>query len=235
MVEEMTISDSNPPLLIRSLVSGYGRLGLFTDMRRVLRKMEDVGYCLDTICSNIVLSSFGAHSELSEMASWLRKMKDSNISFSIRTYNSIMNSCPPITSLVKDLKFVPLSIEDLKERLQKDETLLVEQLIGSSVLMGALKWCPSEGKLDLHGMHLATAYLIMLQWVQVLRSRFSAGSWVIPTELRLICGSGKHSSVRGESPVKALIKQMMVRMRSRMKIDRTNVGCFVGRGRAVRD
>nr|DAD22215.1 TPA_asm: hypothetical protein HUJ06_023678 [Nelumbo nucifera] len=180
----------------------------------------------------MVLSSFGAHSELSEMASWLQKMKDFNIPFSIRTYNS---SCPTITSLLKDLKSVPLSIEDLKERLQKDEILSVEQLIGYSVLVDPLKWCPSEGKLDLHGMHLATAYLIMLQWVQVLRSRFSAGSWVIPTEFRVICGSEKHSSVRGESPVKALVKQMMVQMRSPVKIDPTNVGCFVGRGKAVRD
>nr|DAD31786.1 TPA_asm: hypothetical protein HUJ06_010637 [Nelumbo nucifera] len=103
------------------------------------------------------------------MASWLQKMKDSNISFSIRTYNS---SCPTITSLLKDLKSVPLSIEDLKGRLLKDVTLSVEQLIGYS-------------------------------WIQVLRSRFSAGSWVIPMEFRVICGSEKHSNVRGidsESP-----------------------------------
>ncbi|XP_010271094.1 PREDICTED: pentatricopeptide repeat-containing protein At2g17033-like [Nelumbo nucifera] len=180
----------------------------------------------------MVLSSFGAHSKLSEMASWLQKMKDSNISFSIRTYNS---SCPTITSLLKDLKSVPLSMEDLKGRLQKDETLSVEQVIGYSVLVDALKWCPSEGKLDLHGMHLATAYLIMLKWVQVLRSRFRAGSWVTPTKFRVICGSEKHSSVKGESPGKALVKQMMVQMRSPMKIDPTNVGCFVGKGKAVRD
>nr|DAD38443.1 TPA_asm: hypothetical protein HUJ06_009084 [Nelumbo nucifera] len=135
------------------------------------------------------------------MASWLQKMKDSNISFSIRTYNS---SCPTITSLLKDLKSVPLSMEDLKGRLQKDETLSVEQVIGYS-------------------------------WVQVLRSRFRAGSWVTPTKFRVICGSEKHSSVKGESPGKALVKQMMVQMRSPMKIDPTNVGCFVGKGKAVRD
>ncbi|KAF8410352.1 hypothetical protein HHK36_002880 [Tetracentron sinense] len=236
MLEEMRTLGFKPSAYeFRSLVHGYGRSGSFMEMRRVLRQMEDTGHALDTICSNMVLSSYGTHGELSEMTSWLRKMKDSDIPISIRTYNSVLNSCPTIMLLLQVPNFLPLSIEELIEKLQNDEALLVKELIKSSVLIETLEWGSSEAKLDLHGMHLGSAYLIMLQWVKELRWRFLAGNSVIPAEITVVCGLGKHSSVRGESPVKALVKEMMVQMRSPMKIDRRNVACFVARGKAVKD
>ncbi|KAJ4976046.1 hypothetical protein NE237_001152 [Protea cynaroides] len=80
------------------IVNGYGRTGSWMEMQRVIGLMEDAGYVCDTMCSNIVLSSYDAHSELSEMVSWLRKTKDSDIQFSVRTYNCVLNSCPKIMS-----------------------------------------------------------------------------------------------------------------------------------------
>ncbi|OVA15989.1 Smr protein/MutS2 C-terminal [Macleaya cordata] len=239
MMEQMRAEGFNPSdFEFRSVVLGYGRLGLFSEMRRVLYRMESSGYNLDTISSNIVLSSYGAHGELSQMVSWIQKMKDSNVPFSIRTYNSVLNSCPTIMSLLQEPKFIPLSIEELIEKLQRDEALLVKELIigGSSVLVENLKWGSSEARLDLHGMHLGTAYVLMLQWMEELKTRFEAGNTVIPAEIKVVCGLGKHSNVMGKSPVKALVSEMMVRLRSPMRIGRKNdIGCFVGRGKAVRD
>ncbi|KAF9621746.1 hypothetical protein IFM89_027600 [Coptis chinensis] len=219
----------------RSIVLAYGRLGLFDEMRRILDEMEISGYTLDTICFNMVLSSYGTHKEVSEMVLWIQKMKNSNTPFSIRTYNTVLNSCPTVMSLLQDPKTIPLSILELMEELQKDEIVLIQELKDSSVLVDLLEWSSMEGKLDLHGMHLGCVYVIMLQWIEELRSRFSDENSVIPAEIVVVCGLGKHSSVRGESPVKALVLEMMVRLSSPMRIDRKNIGCFVAKGKNVRN
>ncbi|KAI3922569.1 hypothetical protein MKX01_006258 [Papaver californicum] len=198
MMEKMRLEGFKPSdFEFRSVVLAYGRLGSLNEMRRVLDKMENSGYTLDTISSNIVLSSYGANRELSEMVLWIKKMKRSNVSFSVRTYNSVLNSL---------------------------EGVLVQELIdGSSVLLENLKWDSLEGKLDLHGMHMGTAYVVMLEWMDELKSRFRGGdSVVIPVEIRIVCGLGNH--------------KMMVRLKSPMRIGRKNVvGSFVGKGKAVRD
>ncbi|KAJ4975988.1 hypothetical protein NE237_001094 [Protea cynaroides] len=100
LMEEMSVSAGikPSPYEFRCIVNGYGRTGSWMEMQRVIGLIEDAGYVCDTICSNIVLSSYGAHSELSEMVSWLRKTKDSDIQFSVRTYNCVLNSCPKIMS-----------------------------------------------------------------------------------------------------------------------------------------
>lgn len=219
----------------RSLVYSYGKLGLFEEMKRNVVLMESEGFELDTICSNMVLSALGAHSELLEMVSWLQRMKDLSIPFSIRTYNSVLNSCPTIISMLQDKKTVPLSIEELTKNLSNNEALLVQKLIDSSVLAEAMVWTPLVLKLDLHGMHLGCAYLIMLQWFDEMRSRFLARDQVVPAEVTVVCGSGKHSNVRGESPVKGLVKEMIVRMRSPLRIDRKNIGCLVAKGKVLKD
>ncbi|KAI3875802.1 hypothetical protein MKX03_023725 [Papaver bracteatum] len=240
IMEKMRLEGFKPSdFEFRSVVLAYGRLGLLNDMRRVLDQMEKSGYTLDTISSNIVLSSYGANKELSEMVAWIKKMKSSNVPFSVRTYNSVLNSCPTIMAMLKEPEFLPLSIEDLIDNVKKVEGMLVQELIdGSSVLLENLKWDSLEGKLDLHGMHLGTAYVILLEWMDVLKSRFRGGgdSVVIPAEIRVVCGLGKHSSVIGKSPIKALVSEMMVRLKSPMRIGRKNdVGSFVGKGKAVRD
>jgi DNA-nicking Smr family endonuclease len=112
--------------------------------------------------------------------------------------------------------------------------MLVKELIESSVLKEATKWDTSEGKLDLHGMHLGSAYVIMLQWMEETRNRLSDGEHVIPAEITVVCGSGNHSTVRGESPVKSMITQIMAQTRSPMRIDRKNIGCFVAKGNVVK-
>ncbi|KAK3006541.1 hypothetical protein RJ639_017696, partial [Escallonia herrerae] len=232
MMEEMKGLGVKPSAFeFRSLIYAYGRLGLFADMRRSVMLMEVGGFELDTVCSNMVLSSLGVHNELLEMVSWLGRMKDLGVPFSIRTYNSVLNSCSTIMSAVQDPKSLPLSIEELMEILDRDEALVLQKLIGSSVLIEVMEWKTSELKLDLHGMHLGSAYLIMLQWFDELRSRFLAGDEVVPTEIRVVCGVGKHSIVRGDSPVKGLVKEMMVRMKNPMRIDRKNIGCFIAKGR----
>ncbi|MCL7028254.1 hypothetical protein MKW94_025836 [Papaver nudicaule] len=239
MMEKMRIEGFKPSdFEFRSVVLAYGRIGLLNEMRRVIEEMENSGYTLDTISSNIVLSSYGANRELSEMVLWIKKMKSSNIRFSVRTYNSVLNSCPTIMAMLKEPEFLPLSIEELIDNVKKVEGLLVQELIdGSSVLLENMKWDSIEGKLDLHGMHLGTAYVIMLEWMEELKSRFRGGdSVVVPAEITVVCGLGKHSSVIGKSPIKALVSEMMVRLKSPMRIGRKNdVGSFVAKGKAVRD
>lgn len=219
----------------RCVIYAYGRLGLLNDMKRCLNLMEVEGFGLDTVCSNMILTSFGAHGELSEMVLWLQRIRNSGVGLSIRTYNSALKSCPTIMSLLQDLKNVPITIQELVDDLNGDEWLLVQELIGSTVLEDAMVWNSLEGKLDLHGMHLGSAYLIILQWREELRSRFKEGNCIVPAEITVVCGMGKHSAVRGESPMKQLVKQMMIQMKCPMRIDRNNVGCFVAKGRVLKD
>ncbi|CAH2051506.1 unnamed protein product [Thlaspi arvense] len=236
VIEEMRIEKVKPGLFeYKSVLYGYGRLGLFDDMNRVVQIMETQGHKIDTVCSNMVLSSYGAHEALPQMGSWLQKLKDYNVPLSTRTYNSVLNSCPTITSLLKDLDSCPLSLSELLTFLNEDEVVLVRVLTQSSVLDEAIEWNSLEGKLDLHGMHLSSSYLIMLQWMNEMRLRFSEGECVVPAEIVVVSGSGKHSNVRGESPVKALVKKIMVRTRSPMRIDRKNVGSFIAKGKTVKE
>ncbi|KAK7838616.1 pentatricopeptide repeat-containing protein At2g17033 [Quercus suber] len=225
----------------RCVLYGYGRLGLFEDMERVVNLMESEGFVADTICCNMILSAYGCHCELARMVLWLRKMRASQISFSIRTYNSVLNSCPTIMSMmVQDMETgmdtLPLSIGELSGVLSGDEALVVKELVESnSVLEEVMTWDSLEGKLDLHGMHLGSCYLMMLKWMEELQNGFKDGKYVIPREITLVCGLGKHSNVRGESPVKILVRKMLVRLKSPMRNDRKNVGCFVAKGKVVRD
>ncbi|KAE8669939.1 Mitochondrial editing factor 9 isoform 1 [Hibiscus syriacus] len=103
------------------------------------------------------------------------------------------------------------------------------------VLDEVMEWTDLELKLDLHGMHLGSAYVIMLLWIEEMKRRFKVEECVIPAQITIVCGSGKHSSVRGESPVKILIKEMMIRMKSPMKIDWKNIGCFIAKGQVVKN
>ncbi|XAR72672.1 hypothetical protein NMG60_11019391 [Bertholletia excelsa] len=231
LIEKMRGFQVKPSVFeFRSVIYAHGRLGQFDEMKRSVAEMEMEGIALDSVCSNMVLSSFGAHGELSEMVLWLQKMKSLGVPFSVRTYNSVLNSCPTMMAMLEDLNTAPISIQKLVGKLVGDEGLLVQELIGSSVLEEAMEWNYKEGKLDLHGMHLGSAYLIMLQWIEEVRSRFSDRKQLIPAEITIVCGLGKHSTIRGESPVKGLVKQMLIRTRFPMRIDRLNAGCFIAKG-----
>lgn len=236
LMEEMRAAGLKPSGFgFKSLVHAYGRLGLFEDMKRSVTRMENDGVELDTVCSNMVLSSLGSHQVFSEMVSWLQRIKKSEVSYSIRTYNSVLNSCPTITLLLQDPQTIPLSMEDLMGNLSQKEANLVQELVASSVLDKLMECNSSELKLDLHGMHLSTACLIFLQWIDKLRLRFSAGDNMVPAQITVVCGSGKHSASRGESPVKVLLKEMILQMKCPLKIDRRNLGCFVAKGKVFSD
>lgn len=236
ILEEMILLGIKPSKFdFRLIVLAYGRLGLFHHMRRVLDQLESSGYNLDTICFNIVLSCYGSHGELSEMVTWIREMKNAHTPFSVRTYNTVLNSCPTVISLLQDIDSLPLSVGELMKKMEGDEAVLIEELMASSVLGEIFEWSSSEGKVDLHGMHLGAVYVVVLQWIEELRSRFRDENAVIPAEIVMVCGLGKHSNVRGESPVKALVSGMMVRLESPMRIDRKNIGCFVAKGKNVRN
>ncbi|KAK1419359.1 hypothetical protein QVD17_28525 [Tagetes erecta] len=213
----------------RSLSYAYGRLGLFEDMKRVVGLMEDAGFELDVVVSNMVLASLGSHNELMEMVIWLQRMKNSKIAFSVRTYNSVLNHCRTLMSLVEHPKGIkPTSLQALLRTLNHDESTLVKELVEPSVLAETMELSSSELKLDLHGMHLGSAYLILLQWFQHL---CITKNDMNPDKVVVVCGIGKHSVVRGESPVKRLVKEMVIQMKCPLKIDRKNIGCFVANGK----
>ncbi|KAH6787930.1 pentatricopeptide repeat-containing protein [Perilla frutescens var. hirtella] len=236
VVEEMAETGVKPSAFeLRSLVYGYGQKGLLEDMKRSVVRMENEGFGLDTVCCNMMLSSFGAHGEIQEMVSWLKKMRESGMRLSVRSYNSVLNSCPAIMFLLKDMKSLPLSIGELVGDLKTDEASLVVELLKSTVLDQVMECSSSELKLDLHGMHLSTAYLVLLQWFHELKLRFAAGNCGTPAEILVVCGRGKHSSARGESPVKDLAKVIVARMKCPLRIDRKNIGCFIAKGKAFKD
>ncbi|KAJ9560647.1 hypothetical protein OSB04_005807 [Centaurea solstitialis] len=216
----------------RSLSYAYGRLGLFEDMKRVICLMEDEGFELDVVSSNMVISSLGSHNELKEMVLWVQRMKNLKIPFSIRTYNSVLNHCPTIMSIVEHPKGIkPTSLEALFQILNDDECDLIRELVGSSVLAESMELTFVELKVDLHGMHLGCAYLILLEWFDDVIRRYVRNNEVIPNKVTLVCGAGKHSVIRGESPIKGLVKEILIQMKSPLKIDRKNVGCFVANGK----
>nr|GMC88154.1 pentatricopeptide repeat-containing protein At2g17033 [Ipomoea batatas] len=241
MMEEMRGLGLKPSKFeFRCLVYAYGKIGLFGEMKRIVDQVEGEGFPPDTIISNMVLSSLGAHRELAEMCCWLQKMKASGVVISIRTYNSVLNSCPKLNLLLHgNMKNMPLSLEGLAEDLSGDERSLVLHLVdasSTSVLKEVMEWKASELKLDLHGMHLCSAYLIMLQWFDELQSKFQAGNdYELPNEIRVVCGSGKHSAVRGKSPVKDLVKKMIVQMKCPLRNDDKNIGCFVAKGNVLKE
>lgn len=236
LMEEMREKGLKPSgFELKSLIYGYGQRGLLEDIKRIVVQMEKEGFELDTVCCNMVLSSFGAHNELLDMLSWLKKMRNSGIPLSIRTYNSVLNSYPTITFLLEDMKNLPLSIDELLGNLKTDEANLVLELLKSNVLDQVMEWRSSELKLDLHGMHLSTAYLILLQWFNELKLRFAAGNHTTPVGILVVCGCGKHSSTRGESPVRDLAKEMIIRMKCPLRIDRKNIGCFIAKGKIFKD
>ncbi|MBA0614300.1 hypothetical protein Godav_014613 [Gossypium davidsonii] len=237
VVEDMIKNGVKPSLFeLRFVLYGYGKMGFFEDMERMVKKMEIEGFGVDTISSNMILSSYGDYNALPKMVPWLQKMKALEIPFSIRTYNCVLNSCPMIMSFVRGSGGFPVSVSELVNVLDEDEALLVKELVeSSSVLDEAMEWDDLELKLDLHGMHSGSAYLIMLQWIKEMKSRFRVEECVVPAQITVVCGTGKHSSVRGESPVKTLIKAMMVQMKSPMRIDRKNIGCFIAKGQVVRN
>ncbi|KAH9602659.1 hypothetical protein KSS87_014125 [Heliosperma pusillum] len=234
LIKEMEHVGLKPSLFeFRSLIEGYGRLGLFEEMLQSVSQMENSGFPLDTISSNMVLSSYGLHSELTQMVYWLQKMKALGISLSIRTYNSVLNSCQTFRLLLQDLKSVPIALKDLILELGDGEALLVQELAGTQLLDEMMTWNSLESELDLHGMHLSTAYLVMLLWMEEVRLRFNDGKYEIPGEMRVVCGIGKHSSIRGDSPVKGMVREILVRAGSPLRIDRKNTGCFIAKGKTV--
>lgn len=236
LMEEMRGNGLKPSVFeLRSLIYGYGQVGFLEDMKRIVVEMEEDGYELDTVCCNMVISSSGEHGELLDMLLCLRKMRNLGIPLSIRTYNSVLNSCPSIVLLMQDVKNLPLLIDELLDNLKTDERNLVQELLKSSILDQVMEWKPSELKLDLHGMHLSTAYVILLHWFAELRQRVAAGNLPTPTEVLLVCGHGRHSCTRGESPVKILAKELTRRTKCPLRIDRKNIGCFIAKGKVFKE
>ncbi|CAN1134636.1 Pentatricopeptide repeat-containing protein At2g17033 [Linum perenne] len=241
LVDEMRVKGIKPSQFeFRCILYGYGKSGLFADMLRIVEKMERQGIEIDTVASNMILSSYGAHSALPEIVTWLQKMKALQIPYSIRTWNSALNSCPTIMSMLQNSssgnsESYPVSIQELVKNVTETEAMLVEELVASDVLNDAMTWDAPEAKLDLHGMHLGSAYVMMLHWMEEMRNIFRSGSIVIPAEVVVVCGSGKHSSVRGESPVKRLVKDIVVKTGIPLRRDRKNTGCFIAKGKVVKE
>ncbi|PKA66355.1 Pentatricopeptide repeat-containing protein [Apostasia shenzhenica] len=240
LLREMAIAGFRPSAFeFRSVAQAYGRSGAFADMTRVFESMQEAGIVLDTVSANIALSCYGDHFKFSVMVSFLRKMRESGIIFSLRTFNSVLNSCPSVVTITKDLRSLPLSMAALLRKVEEaslclDEALLIREVTDSSLMGDMLQWSDSEGKLDLHGFHLASAYVMILMWIEVVRDRLSEDG-IIPLEISIICGSGKNSRMKGDSPLKKLVSEMMFQLYSPMKMDRKNVGKFVAKGKAVKD
>ncbi|XP_031495956.1 pentatricopeptide repeat-containing protein At2g17033 [Nymphaea colorata] len=242
-LEEMEASGFGPSAFdFRSVVLAYGRAGRFSEMQCVVDRMQKkLGFsALDTVCSNMILTSLGDHGKHATMIEWIKKMRHLGIGFSIRTYNSVSNSCPRLSSILK-AEPIPLSVNGLFRRLRssedcEDEMLLIGEIVSAiGLLPETVGWSSSEWRLDLHGFHICAAYLNLLQWLEEMRLRIDDGGARPPYEVSIVCGSGKHSTVRGESPVRSLVSGMMFRTRSPLKIDRLNGGRFIAKGKAVKE
>ncbi|KAL2323980.1 hypothetical protein Fmac_023038 [Flemingia macrophylla] len=227
------------PFEFKSILYAYGRLGLFGDMVRVVEEMERRGFAVDTVCCNMVVSAYGAHGDHAQMVGWLRRMREYwGVPFSVRTYNCVANCCPSVVRMTENLDELALGVEELKEALEGlgEGVVIGELLLGCGVVLAeVMVWGCEEVKLDLHGLHLAGAYLVVLIWLEEMRRRLSADHDCLPAQVTVVCGMGKHSSVRGVSRVRVLLQKMMLRMGSPLKVDRNNNGCFIAKGKAVQN
>ncbi|XP_028797359.1 pentatricopeptide repeat-containing protein At2g17033-like [Neltuma alba] len=164
LVENMRIKALEPSAFeFKSIMYGYGRLGLFQDSERLLVQMEKEGFVIDTVCSNMVLSAYGMHGEPTNMVSWLQRMRKTSIPFSKRTYNYVLNSCPVLMRKLVDLNGFPLSIEELNASLEGDEAMVVGELIRSTEILEEvmvwdskqkLLWCVAQGSIAISGDNL---------------------------------------------------------------------------------
>ncbi|KAG0491523.1 hypothetical protein HPP92_004921 [Vanilla planifolia] len=140
--------------------------------------------------------------------------------------------------MTKNAHSLPLSIEDFFRKVEEDclcsdEVLLLQELVKLPLLADMLEWSESEGKLDLHGLHLSSAYVIILQWMEELRLRFSMEN-IVPVEVSIICGSGKHSKSIGKSHVKSWFRDDDS-VKESLRIDRKNIGRFIANGKRIKD
>ena len=76
--------------------------------------------------------------------------------------------------------------------------------------------------LDLHGMVPSVAYVIVLVWLEEVKSRIE-GTSKLPIEILLVCGLGKNNMEMGDSPIKIMISfKMIFKIKTPFKVDRYN-------------
>jgi pentatricopeptide repeat protein len=208
----------------------YGKSGSLVEMERVITSMSDAGIRLGTGAANIVLSCYSSCRDHSKMLAWLKKMKKLRIAPTTKAYNFVLNACPTLASVVQELNpLLPLSTTGLVKKLKSASTvaseaeLVHELLASSSVLDKAMEWSEKEVKLNLHGFSTIAAYVLMLQWVDVIKRR------TLPLEVSVVCGIGKHSDVRGEPKVRELAQEVLSRMGSPLRISTRNKGRLVAK------
>jgi pentatricopeptide repeat protein len=240
-LKEMILLSYRPSsFAFASVAQGYGKLGSFSEMKRVIGLMEESGLEIDAVCADMVLSCYANHEELAQIATWLQRMRELGICFSLRTFNTSLNSCQNILQMINEIESLPLSLTGLIEKLEnncascQNEAMVVKELVNSSFLGETINWSESEVKLDLHGFSVVSAYVILLQWIENMRSRFGIEGAAFPDEFSVVSGMGKHS-VSGKSVIRTLVSKILSRMDSPLRMDRKNVGRFVGRGKAVKN
>uniref|UniRef100_A0A0D9VBF8 Smr domain-containing protein n=1 Tax=Leersia perrieri TaxID=77586 RepID=A0A0D9VBF8_9ORYZ len=209
----------------------YGKAGSLVEMERVISSMSDAGIRLGTGAANIVLSCYSSCRDHSRMLAWLKKMRKLRVAPTTKAYNFVLNSCPAVGSMAQELgPLLPLSTAELVKKVRSaspwpEEPELVQELLSSSsVLDKAMDWSVSEVKLNLHGFSTIAAYVLMLQWVDVMKARRE-----LPLEVSVVCGIGKHSDVRGEPKVRELAQEVLSRMGSPLRLSMRNKGRLVAK------
>lgn len=238
ILREMEASGYKPcPNEFKCILYAHGRCGHFQEMEGTLKLLESCGYSVDTVTMNMILSCYGSYQEYKSIKTWLRRMQVDNIELSIRTYNAVANSCPTLISFALLHEDISLSTGSLLDAMSKkgvtEELSLVQELLSLGLPPGSTDWSSMQWALDLHGMVPSAAYAILLVWLEEVKSRIE-GTSKLPTEISLVCGLGKHSMARGDSPIKIMISEMMFKMKSPFKVDRCNRGRFIARGNTVK-
>lgn len=222
----------------KCILYSYGRCGHFQEMERTLELLEGCGYLVDTATMNMVLKSYGSSQDYGSIMTWLKRMQAERINLSTRTYNAVANSCPTLVSFALLHKAIPLSTRSLlnvmanRENIS-EELLLVEELLSLGLLPEITDWSSKQWALDFHGLVPSAAYVIILVWLDELKSKIEHET-KLPSEIFLVCGLGNHSPTRGHSSVKTMISEMMFKMKSPFKLDRLNKGRFIARGNTVK-
>ncbi|XP_051195575.1 pentatricopeptide repeat-containing protein At2g17033 [Lolium perenne] len=209
----------------------YGKAGQLAEMERVIASMSDAGIRMGTGAANIVLSCYSACRDHGKMLMWLKKMRKLRLAPTTKAYNFVLNSCPTVVSMARELgPSLPLSSAQLVKKLKSGspwpaEAEVVQELLSaSSVLDKAMVWSETEVKLNMHGFSITSAYVLMLQWVDAVK-----GGRALPLEVSVVCGVGKHSDVRGEPKVRELAQEVLSRMGSPLRLSTRNKGRLVAK------
>jgi len=215
MLDEWTASDGEErgrEILCNLLLCVYERGRMCDKAYNLYAHMEDKAYAPALVTYNALLGICEFERKWERALQILDDMKASGCEPDGITYNALIST-----------------FEECGQWEQATDWLEVAQT------RGLFKCTKTRGaELDLHHVRSAGTAQTILRWhLKTLRTTALVDRQRLPSELKLITGWGKHSTVTGQSPVKDRVVQLLAAIKSPFEMPEDNIGCLVASGELV--